>query len=60
MGGLFSKPSVPAPARMPDSQGPATLEAQAVKQRQIMARSGRTATNLTGGDAAFSNSLLGQ
>lgn len=58
------KPQLQPVTRMPDQQDPATLEAQRVKQQQIMQRSGRTSTMLTNGGnsggSAYSNSLLGQ
>lgn len=66
MSGLFGqKPS--GPARMPDTNDPAILEAQRRKRAEVMGRSGRTATILSRGGSggspgtgAYKNSLLGQ
>lgn len=59
MGSLFAA-KTPAPTPMPDAQSPLVKEAETRKQQQIMSRSGRTSTNLSGGDAVYGNSLLGQ
>ena len=53
MGGLFSKPSIPAPPpipptpTMPDQSSPAVLEAQRQQATADQARSGRRSTILT-------------
>lgn len=69
MGGLFSKPKVTPPARMPaDQNDPAVRAAAEQARRAALARSGRDSTILTrpsrnyngGGGNAYKNSLLGQ
>lgn len=51
MGSLFSKPKMPkpqAPARMPDEEDPAIIEARRKRAAEAMRRSGRGSTILTG------------
>jgi hypothetical protein len=66
MGGLFSKPKPPKPVRMPVPEDADQQAAEDRKRQQIMSRSGRASTILSGnnggsaGTRAYSNSLLGQ
>lgn len=76
MGGLFGSKSqkqvVTPPARMPDEEDPAVLEARRRAAAATQARSGRTSTVLTNrtqrtagqatqaGTSAYTNSFLGQ
>lgn len=68
MSGLFSKPAVTPPARMPaDQNDPAVMAAAEQARRAALGRSGRDSTILTspstgngGGGNAYRNSLLGQ
>lgn len=69
MSGIFSKPKVTPPARMPvDQNDPAAKAAADEARRKIMARSGRDSTILTkgaqkpgsGGTTAYANTVLGQ
>lgn len=67
MSGLFSKPKVTPPPRMPaDQNDPAVRAAAEQARRAALGRSGRDSTILTspnaggGGGSAYKNSLLGQ
>jgi len=65
--GLFSKPKVTPPTRMPaDENDPAVRAAAEQARRAALSRSGRSSTILTtpssggGGGNAYRHSLLGQ
>ena len=62
MGGLFkaSKPKVPEPERMPDTEDPAAEEARRRKRREVMSQGGRASTILDTGRGAYMNEKLGQ
>lgn len=59
--GLSTEFEADKPQIMPVYNSPGQVEAAKRKRQDIMARSGRTATNLTGnpGTKAYSNSFLG-
>lgn len=59
MAGLFSKPKVPDPTPIPDANSAEVVEARRRKQAEIIGRSGRMSTDLSGGGATYANSLLG-
>lgn len=71
MGGLFKsdKPKPTPPARMPDEEDPAVIEARRRAAAAAQSRSGRASTMLSNrnqraqgqaGTQAYGNSLLGQ
>lgn len=49
MGGLFSKPKMPEPVRMPDPEDKAVREAQRRRREELAARGGRDSTILSEG-----------
>ena len=66
MSGLFGKKTErPEPVRMPDREDPTIKRTGDAERRRIMARSGRSSTNLAGsgtnsGSTSYGSSLLGQ